>query len=86
MQTDRHGNRVTGATPDAITDFDRALGEFNLYRGDPIATIDRVRTAAIERHPGRAETVAAFWPQHLPSARTISCGFAATMYSPESCG
>jgi tetratricopeptide (TPR) repeat protein len=40
-----HG-RPTGATPEALADFDRALGEFNLYRGDPVATIDRARAAA----------------------------------------
>ena len=46
MHSDRHGNRVTGGTPDAIADFDGALGEFNLYRGDPVATIDRALSAA----------------------------------------
>jgi tetratricopeptide (TPR) repeat protein len=40
-----HGH-VTGATPDAIAPFDQALGEFNLYRGDPVATIDRALAAA----------------------------------------
>lgn len=46
MNTDRQGNRVSGATPEAIADFDAALSEFNLYRGDPIATVDRALAAA----------------------------------------
>src|SRR5262245_66564729 len=46
MEIDAHGLRVTGATPDASADFDQALGEFNLYRGDPVATIDRALAAA----------------------------------------
>jgi hypothetical protein len=46
MHTDRHSNRVSGATPAAIADFDQALAEFNLYRGDPVATIDRALAAA----------------------------------------
>src|SRR5262245_27530353 len=46
MEIDAHGLRVTGATPDASADFEQALGEFNLYRGDPVATIDRALDAA----------------------------------------
>jgi hypothetical protein len=48
MVTDRQGNRVSGATPAAVRYFDRAVGEFNLYRGDPVATADR----AIQEAPG----------------------------------
>jgi len=46
MTKDRQGNRASGATPDAIAHFDQALGEFNVYRGDPVATIDRALAAA----------------------------------------
>ena len=49
-------------------------------------TIARSRTAEMFRQPGRALTVLAFCPQHLPSASTITDGFAARMYSAESCG
>jgi hypothetical protein len=44
--TDAHGQRVSGATPDAVARFDQALSEFNLYRGDPPGTIDRALAAA----------------------------------------
>jgi hypothetical protein len=46
MIADRQGNRVSGATPEAVAHFDQALGEFNVYRGDPVATIDRALAAA----------------------------------------
>lgn len=46
MIRDRQGNQVSGATGDAVSLFDQALGEFNLYRGDPVATIDRALAAA----------------------------------------
>jgi tetratricopeptide (TPR) repeat protein len=46
MTSDRHGNRLSGATPEAVAHFDRALGELNLYRGDPLATADRALAAA----------------------------------------
>jgi hypothetical protein len=46
MISDRQGNPVSGATPDAVSLFDQALAEFNLYRGDPVATIDRALAAA----------------------------------------
>jgi tetratricopeptide (TPR) repeat protein len=41
MDTDRQGNRVSGGTPGAIAHFDASLHEFNLYRRDPVAAIDR---------------------------------------------
>jgi tetratricopeptide (TPR) repeat protein len=47
VHRDRQGNRVSGATADAVAHFDRAVEEFNLYRGDPLATADR----AIETAP-----------------------------------
>ena len=46
MITDRQGNRVSGATAEAVALFDQALGEFNVYRGDPLATIDRALAGA----------------------------------------
>jgi tetratricopeptide (TPR) repeat protein len=50
MNVDRQGHRVSGATPDAVLEYSQALGEFNLYRGDPVATVDR----ALARAPGFA--------------------------------
>ena len=41
MVTDRQGNVVSGATPAAVQHFDQAVREFNVYRGDPLATADR---------------------------------------------
>jgi tetratricopeptide (TPR) repeat protein len=41
MISDRQGNRVSGATLEAVALLDQALGEFNVYRGDPVATADR---------------------------------------------
>jgi tetratricopeptide (TPR) repeat protein len=46
MISDRQGNPVSGATAEAVALFDQALGEFNLYRGDPVATADRALAAA----------------------------------------
>ena len=46
MNIDRHGYSMSGATPDAAAHYDQAVHEFNLYRGDPIATIDRAIAAA----------------------------------------
>jgi len=46
MNTDRQGNRMSGATLEAIPHFDQALSDFNLYRGDPLAAADRALTAA----------------------------------------
>ena len=43
-------------------------------------------TAAIVEYPGRADTVAALWPQHLVSARKMKFGFEATTYSADNCG
>src|SRR5262245_53229418 len=46
MSSDRQGNRVSGATPEAVSHFDQALSEFNVYRGDPMATVDRALAAS----------------------------------------
>src|SRR5262245_41941711 len=46
MSSDRQGNRLTGATTSAASDYDQALAEFNLYRGDPVATVDRALAAS----------------------------------------
>ncbi len=48
MITDRQGNPVSSATREAAQHFDQAVGEFNLYRGDPVATADRALGAAPE--------------------------------------
>ncbi len=46
MLTDRQGNPVSGATPMAVELFDQAVHEFNVYRGDPLATADRALALA----------------------------------------
>src|SRR6266545_3768863 len=49
-------------------------------------TTDPVRTAAIPLQPGRFATDAAVAPQQRVSARTMTSGFAETMYSADSFG
>ncbi|HXJ82022.1 MAG TPA: tetratricopeptide repeat protein [Candidatus Methylomirabilis sp.] len=46
MITDRQGNPVSGATPEAVAQFDGAMQELNLYRGDPVASVDRALAIA----------------------------------------
>jgi hypothetical protein len=46
MITDRQGHPLTGATADAVSHFDQAVSEFNVYRGDPLAAADRALAAA----------------------------------------
>ncbi len=46
MLTDRQGNALSGATAEAVVWFDGAAEAFNLYRGDPIALLDRAIEAA----------------------------------------
>lgn len=41
MQTDRQGNPMLGATAGSAEQFDGALEAFNVYRGDPLAFLDR---------------------------------------------
>lgn len=50
MSSDRQGNSLSGATPAAIESYDQAVEAFNIYRGDPVALVDR----AIEQAPGFA--------------------------------
>jgi hypothetical protein len=45
---DRHGNRLSGASRDAVAHYDQAVSEFNLYRGDPVGAADRAIAAAPE--------------------------------------
>lgn len=40
MFTDRQGNRVSGATDEAVRHYDAALRAFNIYQGDPIGELD----------------------------------------------
>jgi tetratricopeptide (TPR) repeat protein len=47
MLTDRQGNAVKGATDEAVGFFDQGIEAFNLYRGDPLALLER----AAERAP-----------------------------------
>ena len=54
MNEDRQGNRLSGATPEAVAHFDEAVREFNIYRGDPVATVDRAAMrAASTRRPAQ---------------------------------
>ncbi|HUF46841.1 MAG TPA: tetratricopeptide repeat protein, partial [Vicinamibacterales bacterium] len=46
MLTDRQFNPVTGATSEAVRHFDGALQAFNIYRGDPLASLDAATSAA----------------------------------------
>ena len=46
MLTDRQFNVVSGATPEAVGHFDEALRSFNIYRGDPLASIDAATAIA----------------------------------------
>jgi tetratricopeptide (TPR) repeat protein len=46
MVTDRQFNPVSGATPEAVGHFDEALRSFNIYRGDPLASIEAATAAA----------------------------------------
>jgi hypothetical protein len=46
MLTDRQSNRVSGATPEAVRHYDEALHSFNIYRGDPLASLDAATAAA----------------------------------------
>lgn len=46
MLTDRQGNPLSGATPEAVALFDQAVEAFNIYRGDPVDLLDRAVEAA----------------------------------------
>ena len=48
MSTDKQGNRLSGATPEAAGLFDQAVEAFNLYRGDPLDLLERAIAAAPE--------------------------------------
>lgn len=47
VNKDRQGNALSGATPAAVELFDEAVEAFSLYRGDPVALLDK----AIELAP-----------------------------------
>jgi len=46
MIHDKQGNTLSGATREAADYFDNAVASFNIYRGDPIAEIDKAIHAA----------------------------------------
>jgi hypothetical protein len=46
MLTDRQSNPVSGATPEAVRHFDEALHSFNIYRGDPLSSLDAATAVA----------------------------------------
>jgi tetratricopeptide (TPR) repeat protein len=41
MNTDQQGNSLPGASAASATLYDQAVESFNIYRGDPLATIDQ---------------------------------------------
>jgi hypothetical protein len=43
---DQQGNSVSGASADAIDLYDRAISDFNIYRGDPVCLLDQAIKAA----------------------------------------
>src|SRR3546814_3767658 len=46
MPTDRQGHPLAGSTDEAAGLYDQAVEAFNLYRGDPIALLDRALEAS----------------------------------------
>ncbi|WP_119462890.1 tetratricopeptide repeat protein [Rhodospirillaceae bacterium SYSU D60014] len=48
MITDKQDNALSGATAEAADLFDQAIEMFNIYRGDPVAILDRAVEAAPE--------------------------------------
>jgi len=48
VHSDRQGNALVGASAEAAAAYDEAVECFNLYRGDPVGTVDR----AISDAPG----------------------------------
>src|SRR3546814_9089637 len=46
MPTDRQGHPLSVATDEAAGLYDQAVEAFNLYRGDPIALLDRALAAS----------------------------------------
>ena len=47
MIMDKQGNVLSGATGEALDLYEQAVEAFNIYRGDPVAILDR----AIESAP-----------------------------------
>ena len=46
MITDKQGNILSDATAEAADLLDQAISAFNIYRGDPLALLDRAMAAA----------------------------------------
>lgn len=46
MISDQQGNALSGATREAANYFDNAVAAFNIYRGDPVANIEKAVQAA----------------------------------------
>lgn len=46
MITDAQGHTLTGATTEAAAHYEQAVTAFNLYRGDPMAALERATAAA----------------------------------------
>jgi len=46
VTTDRQAHALSGSTPQAARHYDAAIAQFGIYRGDPIAELDRALMAA----------------------------------------
>lgn len=71
MLKDQHGQTVSGATPTALALYERAVGQFNCYSGNPLETAE----AAIAAAPG-------FAMAHLLRAHLMLSGMEAAALSP----
>jgi len=61
MSEDAQGHHLTGATPAAVIDYDRAVRAFNLVHGDSLSLFDTAREAAPDfamAHLGKAWVLA----------------------------
>lgn len=79
MIQDRHANPLHGANAAAAASYDQAVEAFNVYRGDPVALLDRAMAAAPEFALAR---VAKAWLLALttePAAMVAAREIAATM-------
>ena len=76
MIKDAQGNRMTGATEEAVAVYDRAVRAFNIYRGDPVALADEAIALApdfVMAHVLKAWLFAlATEPEAIAAARDIS--------------
>lgn len=77
MLSDQQGNPVTGATAGAVADFDDAVHAFNIYRGDPVALVDRAIAEAPDFVMAHIFKAILFAVATEPEAQTAARGIAA---------